>query len=69
MFFAYCLFKLKIKNNKLKRLIPDLLSVTKKMKLKEYLVTIDTEKAFDSLDHTFHTFLFFSRKTWIWKIF
>ena len=23
------------------------------MKVKEYLVTIDTEKAFDSLDHTF----------------
>ena len=35
------------------RLISDLLSVTKKMKVKGYLVTIDIEKAFDSLDHTF----------------
>ena len=35
------------------RLISDLLSVTKKMKVKGYLVTIDTEKAFDSLDHTY----------------
>ena len=31
----------------------DLLSVTKKTKLKGYLVTTDIEKAFDSLDHTF----------------
>ena len=35
------------------RLISDLLSVTKKMKVKRCLVTIDIEKAFDSLDHTF----------------
>ena len=35
------------------RLISDLLSVTKKMKVKGYLVTNDIEKAFDSLDHTF----------------
>ena len=35
------------------RLISDLLSVTKKMKVKGYLVTIDIEKAFDSLDHAF----------------
>ena len=35
------------------RLISDLLSVTKKMKVKGYLVTIDIEKAFDSLNHTF----------------
>ena len=35
------------------RLISDLLSVTKKMKVKDYLVTNDIEKAFDSLDHTF----------------
>ena len=35
------------------RLISDLLRVTKKMKVKGYLVTIDTEKAFDSLDHTY----------------
>ena len=34
-------------------LIFDLLSVTKKMKVKGYLVTIDIEKAFDSLDHAF----------------
>ena len=32
------------------RLISDLLSVTKKVKVKGYLVTIDIEKAFDSLD-------------------
>ena len=35
------------------RLISDLLSVNKKMKVKGYLVTNDIEKAFDSLDHTF----------------
>ena len=34
-------------------LIFDLLSVTKKMKVKGYLVTIGIEKAFDSLDHAF----------------
>ena len=32
------------------RVISDLLSVTKKVKVKGYLVTIDIEKAFDSLD-------------------
>ena len=32
------------------RLISDLLSVTKKVKVKGYLVTIDIEKAFDTLD-------------------
>ena len=35
------------------RLISDLLSVTKKVKVTGYLVTTDIEKAFDSLDHTF----------------
>ena len=35
------------------RLISDFLSVTKKMKVKGYLVTINIEKAFDSLDDTF----------------
>ena len=35
------------------RVISDLLSVTKKMTVKWYLVTIHIEKAFDSLDHTF----------------
>ena len=35
------------------RLISDLLSVTKKMKVKGYLVTTDIEKAFDLLYHTF----------------
>ena len=35
------------------RLISDLLSVTKKVKVKGYLVTIDIEKAFDSVDDTF----------------
>ena len=39
--------------NKSGRLISDLLSVTKKMKVKGYLVTINIEKAFDSLDDTF----------------
>ena len=34
------------------RLIFDLLSVTQKIKVKGYLVTIDIEKAFNSLDHT-----------------
>ena len=35
------------------RQVFDLLSVTKKMKVKGYLVTNDIEKAFDSLNHTF----------------
>ena len=35
------------------RLISDLLSVNKKMKVKMYLVTSNIGKAFDSLDHTF----------------
>ena len=33
--------------------IPDLLSVTKKVKVKVYLVANDFEKTFDSLNHTF----------------
>ena len=33
--------------------ISDLLSVTKKMKVKGYLVITDIEKAFDSLNYTF----------------
>ena len=36
-----------------RRLISDLLDVTEKFKTKDYLVTIDIEKAFDSLNHSF----------------
>ena len=36
-----------------RRLISDLLDVTEKFKTKGYLVTIDIEKAFDSLGHSF----------------
>ena len=35
------------------RLISDILSVTNNLKIKSYLVTMDIEKAFDSLDHGF----------------
>ena len=35
------------------RLISDILSVTNNLKIKRCLVTMDTEKAFDSLDHSF----------------
>ena len=35
------------------RLISDLLVVTEKFRTKGYLVPIDIEKAFDSLDHSF----------------
>ena len=35
------------------RLISDLLSVTKTMKAKKDIFTIEMEKLFDSLDHTF----------------
>ena len=35
------------------RLISDLLDVTEKFKTNGYLVKIDIEKAFDSLDHSF----------------
>ena len=35
------------------RLISDLLGATKKIKVKGYIVTMDIEKAFDSLNHTF----------------
>ena len=36
-----------------RRLISDILSVTNNLKIKDYLVTIEIEKAFDSLDHSF----------------
>ena len=39
--------------NESRKLIFDLLNVTKKMKVKGYLVTVDIEKSFDSFDHTF----------------
>ena len=35
------------------RLISDILSVTNNSNIKSYLVTMDIEKAFDSLDHSF----------------
>ena len=35
------------------RIISDILSVTNNSKIKGYLVTIDIEEAFDSLDHSF----------------
>ena len=38
---------------KLKRLISDYLDITEKFKTKGYFVTIDIEKAFDSLGHSF----------------
>ena len=49
------------------RLISDILSITKNLKIKRYLVTMDIEKAFDSLgqnifnllEHSF-TFFFYS---------
>ena len=34
------------------RLISDILSVTNNLKIKSYLVTMDKEIAFDSLDHS-----------------
>ena len=34
-------------------LISDILSVTNNLKIKSYLVTMNTEKAFDSLHHSF----------------
>ena len=39
--------------NESRKLIFDLLCITKKMKVKGYLVKTDIEKAFDLLDHTF----------------
>ena len=36
-----------------RRLISDIPSVTNNLKIKNYLVTIDIEKDFDSLDHSF----------------
>ena len=44
------------------RLISDILSVTNNLKIKSFLVTMDIEKAFDSLDHSFKTI-------WIWEKF
>ena len=35
------------------RLISDILSVTNNLKIKGYLVTMDIENAFNSLDHSF----------------
>ena len=45
------------------RLISDILSVTNNLKIERYLVTMDIEKAFDSLDQNIfnlleHPFLF-----------
>ena len=39
--------------NRSGRLIYDLIDVTKKFKTKDYLVAIDIEKVFDSLEHSF----------------
>ena len=36
------------------RLISEILNVTNNLKIKSYLVTMDIEKAFDSLDDTLH---------------
>ena len=36
-----------------RRLISDILSVTNHLKIKRYLVTMDIEKPFDSVDHSF----------------
>ena len=47
-----------------RRIISDLLSVTKKVNFKEYLVITDIEKVFDSLHHTFLIW-----KIWISKNF
>ena len=46
------------------RLTSDLLDVTEKFKTKGYLVAIDIEKVFDSLDHSF---LLNIRKIRFWK--
>ena len=35
------------------RLVSDLLEITKALNLEGYLLSIDIEKAFDSVDHTF----------------
>ena len=35
------------------RLISDILEITKQLEIEGYLVTIDIEKAFDSMDHVF----------------
>ena len=40
----------------------DILSVTNNLKIKSYLVTMDIEKAFDSLDHSFLITVF--KKIW-----
>ena len=44
------------------RLMSDILSVTNNLKIKSYLVTMDIEKAFDSLDHSFLITVF--KKIW-----
>ena len=42
-----------VANGETGRLISNLLDVTEKVKTKGYLVKIDIEKAFDSLDYSF----------------
>ena len=46
------------------RLISDIIEIAKIKKLEAFLVAIDDEKAFDSLDHNFVNF--HSRKIWLW---
>ena len=46
------------------RLISNVIEVAKIKKLEGFLLAVDIEKAFDSLDHNF--FNFHSRKVWLW---
>ena len=49
------------------RLISDILEISNVLKLRGYINTVDTEKAFDSLSHSFFTSLL--QKIWIWSQF
>ena len=44
------------------RLISDIIEISSSFNITGFLVTMDTEKAFDSLDH-----IFCLEKVWIWK--
>ena len=51
-------------NGEAGRLISDILDISDKLNIDGYLLTVDIEKAFDSLDHEFFAGRFL--KKWLW---
>ena len=49
------------------RLISDVLEITNSIDIEGLLMTVDIEKAFDSINHSFLMCLFL-KKNWIWQL-